>query len=354
MSESLPDVETTAEELPLSNEPRLIALLSWFDEPDAVIGQCLTGLQYAGVDHVIAVDGKYKLFPGEDYLSSAQQQGLVVLACRSLGMGCTLYVPTAEWPGEVEKRNHLFNIGLTEAYPGDWFFVVDADIVVTNIPADFKQRLANCPADIDTVAVKVRDMSAAAAQRPDWPEYFDIRPFFRAQPIQTIGNHHTYTTLDGRKLWTARGEEAGEPEPALDLRDVVEIQHRPGARGQDRQLSQAAYYGAREEAGIERMWCAYCFKEGKEVRAVARVPVQWRQTAAGYVSEIEELCKTCQTKAQESNRRRMRKWGILCSCHAPHIAPDGLCRSCHKPVRAETAYRVIERNGRPQIGVKPG
>lgn len=339
---------------PAKNDIRLIALLSWFNEPDAVLGQCLTGLQYAGVDHVIALDGKYKLFPGDEHLSSAQQQGLVVLACRSLGMGCTLYVPPAEWPGEVEKRNHLFNMGLTEAWPGDWFLVVDADIVVTDVPMDLKARLAAAPEGCDAAAVKVHDMSAAAAQRLDWPEYFDVRCLFRAQPIQTVGNHHTYTTMDGRKLWQAKGEDSGETEPALDLRELFEIQHRPGARGQDRQLSQAAYYGAREEAGIERMYCAYCFKEGKQIRAVARVPVRWRQTEAGILSDIEELCKPCMDKAQESNRRRMRKWGILCSCPAPHIGRDGLCRSCQKPVRPETAYRVIERNGRPQIGVKPG
>lgn len=336
-----------------AGEPRLIALLSWFNEPDAVISQCLTGLKYAGVDHVIALDGKYALFPGDDFLSPASQQGLVVLACRSLGMGCTLYVPPSEWPGEVEKRNHLFNMGLTEAWPGDWFLVVDADVVVTNVPMDLKKRLAECPADVDVAAVKVHDMSAAAAQRPDWPEYFDIRAFFRAQPIQTVGNHHTYTTMDGRKLWEAKGEDQGETQPALDLRELVEIQHRPGARGQDRQLSQAAYYGAREEAGIERMWCAHCLEEGEQTRAVARVPVKWRQTDAGILSDIAELCKPHMEAAQEKNRRRMRTWGILCSCKAPHLAKDGLCRSCQKPVRPETAYRVIERNGRPQIGVKP-
>jgi hypothetical protein len=333
--------------------------LIWYDEPSAVMGQCLAGLQYAGVDHVVALDGRYELFPGEGHLSPAEQEGLVVLACRSMGMGCTLYVPPAPWPGEVEKRAHMFNIGLAEAYPGDWFFVVDADIVVTTVPGDLKERLE--ATEYDMAAVTVRDMSAAAANRPDWPEYFDIRPLFRAQPIQPVGNHHTYTTLDGRVLWGAKGEPvAGQPYgggsealPCLDLRGVVEVQHRPGSRGADRQLSQANYYGRREEAGIERMWCADCFAEGKEVRAVARTPVRWRKTSAGIISDIAELCQPHMDEAQLKNRKRMRSWGILCQCKAAHIGPDGLCRSCHKPVRPETAYRVIERNGRPQIGVKP-
>jgi hypothetical protein len=335
---------------------RLIALLSWFDEPPAVMGQCLTALRDAGVDHVVAMDGRYKLYPGEEHMSSAEQQGLVVLACRSLGMGVTLYVPPAPWPGEVEKRNHMFNVGLAEAYPGDWFFVVDADIVVTTVPGDLKARLEQTEHDV--AAVKVRDMNAAAAQRADWPEYFDIRALFRAQPLQTVGNHHSYTTMDGRVLWGAKGEpdeygNTGEQEPCLDLRKFVEVQHRPGSRGQDRQLSQAVYYGAREESGLERMWCSDCFAEGKEVKAKARVPVRWRKTSAGIISDIAELCQDCMDKAQEKNRRRMRGWGILCSCKAPHIDREGLCRSCHKPVRPETAYRVVERNGRPQIGVRP-
>jgi hypothetical protein len=117
-----------------AGEPRIIALLSWFDEPDAVLGQCLAGLQYAGVDHVVAVDGRYALFPGEDAVSPAAQQGLIALACRTLGMGCSLHLPTGAWSGEVEKRNFLFDQGLAVAEPGDWFLVVDADIVITCIP----------------------------------------------------------------------------------------------------------------------------------------------------------------------------------------------------------------------------
>jgi hypothetical protein len=326
-------------------------LLSWFDEPSAVLGQCLTGLQYAGIDHVVAVDGRYELFPGEEYVSSAEQQGLVALACRTLGMGCTLYMPPATWPGEVEKRNHMFNLALSEAYPGDWFVVVDADVVITNVPLDLKEQLERAEQDVATVTV--RDMSAAVANRPDWPEYFDLRPFFRAQPIQTLVNHHTYTALDGRVLWAAKGED-GEVEPALDLRQAVEFQHRPGSRGQDRQLKQAAYYGSREDTGAERHWCEHCLAdEGVRVKAVKRVPVRWRRTDAGIVSDIAELCESHKKTAEDKNRKRMRTWGILCSCRAPHVAKDGLCRSCHKPVRPETAYRVIERNGRPQIGVKP-
>jgi hypothetical protein len=65
---------------------RLIAILIWYDEPNAVLGQCIAGLQYAGVDHVVALDGKYELFPGDAFLSSPEQQGLVALACRSLGI----------------------------------------------------------------------------------------------------------------------------------------------------------------------------------------------------------------------------------------------------------------------------
>jgi hypothetical protein len=314
-----------------------------------LLTQCLAGLRYAGVDHVVALDGRYELFQADEHLSPASQQGLVALACRSMGMGCTLYIPPAPWPGEVEKRNHLFNMGLVEANPGDWFLVVDADTIITEVPINLKQLLDDSP--VDAACVTVRDMSAAVAKRPDWPEYFDIRPLFRAQPIQTLINHHTYTTLDGRQLWGAFGEEE-EPERALDLRKSFVIQHRPAARGQDRQLKQASYYGAREEKGLERKWCAHCEAEGKEVRAVARVPVEWHRTDAGIVSKIAELCQPHMEKAQEKNRRRMRHWGILCSCGAPHIGRDGLCRSCGKPVRPETAYRVIERNGRPQMGVQ--
>jgi hypothetical protein len=64
----------------------------------------------------------------------------------------------------------------------------------------------------------------------------------------------------------------------------------------------------------------------KEIRAVARVPIRWRKASAGIISDIEELCDTHKQKAEAANKARMRRFGILCACKRPHIAPDGLCR----------------------------
>lgn len=329
---------------------RLIGLLSWFDEEPAVLNQCLLGMRLAGVEHVVAVDGRYELYEHEDHASTLTQQGALAAIARSLGLGITLYVPGGPWRGEIEKRTHMFDLALAESMPGDWYLVVDADVVVTKVPENLHELLSKTEADV--AAVTVHDMNAAAAQRADWPEYFDIRCLFRAQPLRVEVNHHTYVTLDGRKLWTAAGEGRGEPEPALDLRGPMIIQHRQGSRPAERQFASQAYYERREEQGIERGVCVQCAREGLKVRAARRVPVRWRKEKAGIVSEIEELCQKHIDAAEAANHRRMRAWGILCSCHVRRPDQAGLCASCRKPIKAETAYRVVERNGRPQIGVR--
>ena len=44
---------------------RVIALLSWFDEPPVSLVTCLQALAEAGTDHVVALDGRYALYPAD-------------------------------------------------------------------------------------------------------------------------------------------------------------------------------------------------------------------------------------------------------------------------------------------------
>ena len=42
---------------------KLHGLLSFYDEPETSLLACIDGLANAGVDHLLAVDGAYQLYP---------------------------------------------------------------------------------------------------------------------------------------------------------------------------------------------------------------------------------------------------------------------------------------------------
>jgi hypothetical protein len=119
-----------------SGEARRAAV--FYDEPVPELVACIKGLHDAGVTELVAVDGAYALYPDGQPASDPNQHAAIVLACRRLGMGCTLHVPARVWAGnEVEKRTFLFKLGWTVAEEGDWFWVQDADMVPVEVPDDF-------------------------------------------------------------------------------------------------------------------------------------------------------------------------------------------------------------------------
>lgn len=349
---------------------RIIGLLSFFNEPIKVLAGCLTRMQAAGVDHVVAMDGRYRLYPGKEHMSPGDQLGSIVLACAKLGMGVTLHVPSMPWESEMEKRTSLFTCALGVSDPGDWFFIVDADELISVVPSDFRAKLMASEEDVGLVVM--RDMEAARLKQPEFfPEWFTRRSLFRAQPIIVSGNHHTYVNpLDGRELWNAKPER-GQAVSALDLTggkftedgialkdfadvgQAVVVEHWAGARSPERLADKGVYYARREESRIERGPCAWCAKEEVVRQAARRVPVKWQKIKGieKPISDIEELCDEHAEQADERNRRRLRTWGLLCSCRDTLSNKDkqsGLCRSCNKPVEL-SAVKVTERNGRPAI-----
>lgn len=247
---------------------RLIALLSWFDEPPELLVTCIRGLARAGVDHLVAVDGRYALYRADTDLSSPGEYAAIILACRELGMACTVHSPTGPWRGgEVEKRTFLFALGWQVAEPGDWFWVQDADQVVVRAPTNVKARLADAPLDV----AEVQMLEAA--------DGFPMRALFRAQPITVETNHHTYVTGNGRTLWGS-----GELEPALRLGDVL-VEHRTGERSEARQAAKLAYYAERDAAGTELGACELCGAPSVTLR-----PARWRMTDLGPVADWVECC----------------------------------------------------------------
>lgn len=288
---------------------KLVGLLSFYDEPVEDLVACITALWSAGATEIVALDGAYGLYPDGRAASHPNQHAAIHLTCRELGVGCTLRVPAGVWEGnEVEKRNALFALAWTVAEPGDWYWVMDADQVVTRTPADFLERLER--SEHDAAEIEVLDVVAQRANRGDWPARFAVRNLFRAQPITVETNHCTYVAADGRYLWGGNGDVKAEHgghelESCLDLTADVVMEHRPDRRPRERQLAKLCYYRQRDEARIERGTCSRCGAE-----AVRLVPARWKMTHIGPVAQWAEACEACAEHHDRASRVRLRQMGV--------------------------------------------
>lgn len=219
---------------------RLIALLSWYDEPAWVLTELVGSLAAADVDHIIAVDGAYALFPGARAQSSSEQSQAILAAAQGARMGVTLHCPRDVWIGnEIEKRSFMFDLAHTIGDPGDWFWVSDGDELVLEA-IGLRAALERTERDVGEVML---DQISANGGTYGFP----IRKLFRWQPsgIQVVGNHCTYMT-DGQALWAPHGDLM----PAEQL-PFVRIGHRHDVRPPDRIRDRGRYYNARDAAAVE-------------------------------------------------------------------------------------------------------
>jgi hypothetical protein len=306
---------------------RIIALLSFYDEPPKALTLCVEGLHRAGVDHLVAVDGAYALYPDGKPDSPAEQRGVIDAACRHFGLGLTMHVPQTSWQGnEIEKRSFLFAAGWLNAQPGDWLMVMDADQFVVESPANLKQQLTECGKDV--AEVTFIDVQAQAAGREDWPERFSVPILFRAQPIHVEQNHYTYVATETRRvLW---GKHV-EPGSGYDLRDEFVIEHHHEVRSAERRHAKAVYYGDRDTAGIEVTdKCQRCNATTAQVRRHGKLRRSPKLKAP--VADIVDLCHSCAREIDRVNRRRLITWGydpdvqILQRTADPEIAAGVLGR----------------------------
>lgn len=240
--------------------PRVMALLSWWDESPLWLSAAITSCA-PFVDHVVALDGSYALMPYGEAQSRVDQAHGITETCQAAGLGLTLHRPQTRWFGnEVEKRTHLFRLAELEAEPGvDWYFVIDADIVVDRFPHDLKEQLAASEHDSAQVTAWERGDPYRNPARLEHESkvalpadtHYPIRAFFRAVPgLHVSGNHYQYMTGDGRMLWG----HALDPrmEPCLDLANgLFRMEHRTHYRPKQRHDDQWAYYNRRNDAGVE-------------------------------------------------------------------------------------------------------
>lgn len=232
---------------------RLIGILVWYDEAPSWLAAAVASLIHvAGVDHLVAVDGAYQLLPEGRAHSGSEQHAAIREVCHGAGCGLTLHAPAEPWIGnEVEKRSFAFKLAEQVAAIGeDWYFMIDADEVVTSAP-DLHLLLAGTDEDIGTVWLRTRfdphasDETAEVARSTYWPREGLARShrlFRSVAGMRAVDNHYTYA------IGEARVSIIGQHD-AVDA--LVELEHRTAFRDLARREQQQCYYRRRDELGIE-------------------------------------------------------------------------------------------------------
>lgn len=281
--------------------PRIIGLLSWYEESAVWLAATVASAAKC-CDHLVAVDGAYFLYPDGRSRSSSEQAAVITDTATACGMGVTVHTPSEKWEGnEVEKRGFMFRAGEITARPNlDWYFVLDGDEVLLDVPSDFRHRLAATDLDAGEVTFwehqdpQFDPKLAKAAREFEWSGHhrFGIRTLFRAIPGLTLEtNHYTYKTPDGRLLWGNEAE--GEQVPALDCRDVL-VEHRTHLRDLARRASARDYYKLRDSTQIETGICVVC----TTTDAQRFVTIDWTLEHDGLSARTIPICDGCWPEAK--------------------------------------------------------
>jgi hypothetical protein len=233
---------------------RVHALLSWYDEPASSLAATVASL-HGLCDSVIAVDGAYALFP--DALrrprSGPENASVITSTAQSLGMDVTVHSRSQPWlKGESDKRDFMFRLGETVSTEDDWYLLIDADEVLSQVPPDTRELLEKA-VEFDAAECfmweTARERTLPNGVQIGYTSNHPIRRFWRClRGIECGPAHHQFHVGD---KWLS---DAGRPRilvPALSLHDV-RIEHRNVFRSDERLVAKTKYYAARDFFGIER------------------------------------------------------------------------------------------------------
>ncbi len=268
----------------------IVALLSYFREPDSFLKQMVKSLPKVGVEKLIALDGAYARFPGGTAHSPRSNRRVLEKACESASVDLWHVAPDDVWAGdEVEKRSVLFTLAESITTPDDWYFVVDGDEQVTDVDGDIPSLLNGT----DLLAAQVMLWGDEGAQ--------PLRMFFKAERgLRPRGTHFTYTLPDGRVVWGGYGQETEE---ALTL--PVRVLHKTLDRSAKRRQASLAYYAQRDKALVEDGPCAFCGTLTAHV-----IPYEWRPSEKGITAQRALCCKACLKERLRESVLQAAKFGI--------------------------------------------
>ena len=224
---------------------KLIALLSWYDEPSWCLAELVASVAEAGADALVAVDGAYALYPQGRAQSPSEQAQVIQAGAQGTGLELLLHLPREVWFGnEIEKRTFTFQLAQTIAQPEeDWFWILDADEVITESQG-LREALEQTKEQAASVMMEeVMDGSRSGI--------LPMRKFFRAQrqPIYLEHNHFTFRGDDGRLLYQGFQTPSEQLVPAEHLA-FMRFDHRNG-RSDARIQAAQTYYDRRKQLSAE-------------------------------------------------------------------------------------------------------
>lgn len=270
---------------------RIIALLAFYAEPAADLLRCAESLELAGVDHLVAVDGRYAAFP--EQATDQFASNVLRFATRANHMGLTLHEPMVPWAGnECEKRTFMHRLAHAVGEAGDWHFVIDADERVDVAPADLRDTLR---AATERVArVLAREVGGGEGER---------RRLFRQGPwpVEVGPSHCRYTTSGEIAVLADTNNAAREVSAAWS---GLVLSHGRSTRDEVRLMAKTTYYDAYPEGGH-----ALC-ETGCGRAATQRARTGWRYQDGELLSDPLDACQWCADELREAGTSSLRAMGF--------------------------------------------
>jgi hypothetical protein len=219
---------------------KIAALLCWFDEPVEMLDRCVRSL--SGVaDEVLAVDGRWELFPGEEWRSPLEQRDAILDAARDVDLVAFVAQPSEAYESQMVKRAIMFNFARFRR--ADWALIMDADNHVVDCDGE-ALRAVLAATDRDVASSVVEGVRNGRSYRTA------VRRFYRMVPGLTVDRaHNGYRTGDGR--WLLGDHAYVSLEPALDLRELLTIAHDDSPRSERRDAARREYRASRQLARVE-------------------------------------------------------------------------------------------------------
>lgn len=181
---------------------RVVACCSWFDEDPSLLTRMVASLPSIGVDTLVAVDGRYRLFGDQDYddfRSSPAQHAALWAACAEHHIRLVSDLAPGLYRDEVEKRQRLFSLAESYAQTGDWLLWIDGDEQIEGW-YDPARSISDHLRLTGKDAGEVTFLDHAPSEDED--SYWQMPRLFRAGRFSRMGpNHYTLLTKDGPALY---------------------------------------------------------------------------------------------------------------------------------------------------------
>jgi hypothetical protein len=216
-------------------------------------------------DHIVALDGRYALYPDQRLQSGLAEVQAIIDTARSAGCGMTLHTAPRTFKDEMEKRTMLFKLGALEARTElDWFFILDGDEVLIECPP--KQEVTGLLAATSADVVAATLFEKTDPHQDEWRTDLGMKlqtewryecrtpRLWRAlNDMRVVGYHFNYvgerSTGETVELWGMDGSVDRAEWASLCGKMIIENRNR--LRGKQRDADREAYYKDRDELGIE-------------------------------------------------------------------------------------------------------